>query len=146
MGLEFRLTANTQFLLTKLSLETFCPRHKLIHNPVAKFGLPVLSPLQMLMVPVMRYAFAQQSSRVKYQDKFFFLKNYFSLHLTAGFSVELNATFGEGLGPIQLSSLTCRGTEERLVSCTEAQHPTRCTHAGDVGVVCQGEEEQGERV
>ena len=54
-----------------------------------------------------------------------------------------NAAFGEGLGPIQLNSLNCRGTEGRLVNCTESARPARCTHAEDVGVVCQGEGEKG---
>eukprot|EP00731_Ephydatia_muelleri_P030938 Em0022g452a len=56
---------------------------------------------------------------------------------TRGVSYQPNAPFGEGEDPIHLSSLTCRGTEERLVNCTESAHPAHCTHKLDVGLACQ---------
>ena len=59
-----------------------------------------------------------------------------------GASVRLHAAFGEGLGPIQLGSLSCSGRETSLVNCTKGHIPASCTHADDAGVVCQGEGEE----
>ena len=50
-------------------------------------------------------------------------------------------TFGEGTGPIWLSSVRCRGNEANLTRCMRStSHGTQqyCTHSRDAGVVCSG--------
>ncbi|XP_040977694.1 scavenger receptor cysteine-rich domain-containing group B protein-like [Aquila chrysaetos chrysaetos] len=47
------------------------------------------------------------------------------------------AWFGEGLGPIWLNGLRCRGTEERLVLCRHrGWRPHVCAHEEDASAVC----------
>ncbi|NWZ59998.1 DMBT1 protein, partial [Haliaeetus albicilla] len=49
------------------------------------------------------------------------------------------AWFGEGLGPIWLNGLRCRGTEERLVLCRHrGWRPHVCAHEEDASAVCSG--------
>lgn len=49
------------------------------------------------------------------------------------------ALFGEGLGPIWLNGLRCRGTEERLVLCRHrGWRPHVCAHEEDASAVCSG--------
>ncbi|NXU23255.1 DMBT1 protein, partial [Thalassarche chlororhynchos] len=49
------------------------------------------------------------------------------------------AWFGEGLGPIWLNGLRCRGTEERLALCRHrGWRPHICTHEEDASAVCSG--------
>ena len=50
-----------------------------------------------------------------------------------------NARFGEGLGPIWLDDVACRGTEVSLRSCRHngvGNH--NCEHHEDAGVICYG--------
>ena len=55
-----------------------------------------------------------------------------------------SAAFGEGIGPIWMSGLTCGGTETSLFSCSSTvplgsvQGSTSCMHSNDVAVRCQG--------
>ena len=48
-----------------------------------------------------------------------------------------NSRFGNGMGPILLDNLYCRGNESTLLGCT---HPGlgvhNCNHAQDAGVAC----------
>ena len=51
-----------------------------------------------------------------------------------------NASFGRGLGPVHMTSVSCTGDEEILSDC---EHRTgigaiNCYHARDAGVVCIG--------
>ena len=51
-----------------------------------------------------------------------------------------NARFGEGIGPIWLDNVGCRGTEDSLFSCHHngvGYH--NCVHSEDAGVICRGE-------
>ena len=54
-----------------------------------------------------------------------------------------NARFGQGTGPIALSSLTCVGTETSILDCRRGEIGT-CTHADDASVQCQRECTDGE--
>lgn len=45
------------------------------------------------------------------------------------------AFFGEGLGDIWWSNVTCLGSESSLMNCQWLQQA--CTHQNDAGVVCQ---------
>ena len=50
--------------------------------------------------------------------------------------------FGEGAGPILLSSVNCNGSEHKLTDCQTGNGLIRlnsCDHGDDVGVICQGE-------
>lgn len=53
-----------------------------------------------------------------------------------------NAAFGEGSGPIFLSSLACDGSEASLVECRAFAEIGihSCLHSQDVGVTCIGEQ------
>ena len=49
--------------------------------------------------------------------------------------------FGEGTGPIYLSSLNCHGSEANLLECVTHARATGvhdCSHLNDAGVHCQG--------
>ncbi|XP_009472625.1 PREDICTED: soluble scavenger receptor cysteine-rich domain-containing protein SSC5D [Nipponia nippon] len=49
------------------------------------------------------------------------------------------AWFGEGLGPIWLNGVRCRGTEERLALCRHrGWRPHVCAHEEDASAVCSG--------
>ncbi|NXL39597.1 DMBT1 protein, partial [Glaucidium brasilianum] len=49
------------------------------------------------------------------------------------------AWFGEGMGPIWLNGLRCRGTEERLALCRHrGWRPHVCAHEEDASAVCSG--------
>ncbi|NXC76568.1 DMBT1 protein, partial [Anhinga anhinga] len=51
----------------------------------------------------------------------------------------LGAWFGEGMGPIWLNGLRCRGTEERLALCRHrGWRPHVCAHEEDASAVCSG--------
>ena len=52
-----------------------------------------------------------------------------------------DAKHGEGLGPIWLDDVACRGTEVSLNSCLhngEGNH--NCVHEEDAGVICGGKQ------
>ena len=55
-----------------------------------------------------------------------------------------SAAFGQGIGRIWMSGLTCTGTESSLFSCSSSislgsvEVSTTCTHSNDVAVRCQG--------
>lgn len=44
--------------------------------------------------------------------------------------------YGQGIGPINLVNVACRGTETSLFSCTYDRNTAGCTHAEDAGVRC----------
>ena len=50
------------------------------------------------------------------------------------------AFFGEGAGPVWLSELACRGSEQQLGLCPHRGWKAHiCSHEEDAGVVCAGE-------
>lgn len=53
-----------------------------------------------------------------------------------------NAYFGQGTGPIHLNGVQCKGSESSITECPSAPPggQNQCTHAADVGVVCQGQQ------
>ncbi|XP_051874630.1 deleted in malignant brain tumors 1 protein-like [Pristis pectinata] len=62
-------------------------------------------------------------------------------------SVENNAAFGEGSGPIWLDDVRCRSDDSDLWQCPSSpwdQH--NCNHGEDVGVICSGNNLQMELV
>ena len=67
-----------------------------------------------------------------------YYKSYVYIH-TVGVSVRYNAYYGQGSGPIWLQDVLCKGTEQQLLKCANDYYPigaTRCSHSGDVGVIC----------
>ena len=51
-----------------------------------------------------------------------------------------SSLYGEGSGPVFLSSLGCTGSEDNLLQCPHAVFVgTHCTHARDVGLRCERE-------
>ena len=47
--------------------------------------------------------------------------------------------FGQGTGPIFFTNIGCSGTESSLLECSRSVFDvTSCTHSGDVGVKCEG--------
>ena len=65
-----------------------------------------------------------------------------SLTLILGTIVHPGGVFGEGDGPIFLSSLACDGTERSLLDCHAFAEIGihNCLHSQDVGVTCIGKE------
>ena len=52
-------------------------------------------------------------------------------------TARLNGAFGEGLGPILLDHVSCRGSENRLLECGHRGIGVHsCNHARDAGVEC----------
>ena len=52
-------------------------------------------------------------------------------------SVFYSGYFGQGTGPLLLSSLGCYGTESSLLSCSHSVvGVASCSHSNDAGVVC----------
>ena len=50
-----------------------------------------------------------------------------------------SSVFGPGSGPIFFTDLRCSGTEPSLLDCSKNVFGvTSCTHAGDVGLKCEG--------
>ena len=50
----------------------------------------------------------------------------------------VTSTFGQGSGPVFLTNLGCRGSENSLLSCSKMVFVgTYCTHGRDVGVKCE---------
>ncbi|XP_065818076.1 deleted in malignant brain tumors 1 protein-like [Labrus bergylta] len=62
-------------------------------------------------------------------------------------SALLNATFGQGSGPIWLDDVGCSGNE---ISITECRHPGlgvhNCNHVEDASVICEGQPESNSTV
>ena len=52
-------------------------------------------------------------------------------------SVYGRAHFGEGIGPILMSDVECRGSESRLLDCLNSEITADKSHAEDIGVHCQ---------
>lgn len=48
----------------------------------------------------------------------------------------LYAAYGQGKGPIFMDSVSCRGTEQRLIDCFYSPFTFYDSHAEDAGVVC----------
>lgn len=50
------------------------------------------------------------------------------------------AAYGQGLGPIHLDNVFCRGTESRLVDCLHNPWGSHnCGHEEDAGIMCDSE-------
>ena len=50
-----------------------------------------------------------------------------------------SAHYGQGIGPIWLSRLSCFGNESNLTDCNQLSVGTKnCTHSDDASVVCSG--------
>ena len=59
--------------------------------------------------------------------------------ITTGAKARYAAFFGKGFGPIYLSNLQCRGSEQSLVECNRNVYSVRnCGHYKDAGVECDG--------
>ena len=69
---------------------------------------------------------------------------YLTCTILAASAFLANAAFGEGIGPIWMSDLTCGTTELSLFDCSSStplgsvENTTMCRHANDVAVRCQG--------
>ena len=50
------------------------------------------------------------------------------------------ASFGQGSGPILLSSITCSGNEPSITNCAHLglNITSSCSHSEDAGVICSG--------
>ena len=55
----------------------------------------------------------------------------------AGVSVYGRAHFGEGIGPILMNDVACRGSESRLLDCLHSEVTADKSHTEDAGVHCQ---------
>lgn len=71
----------------------------------------------------------------KLTDKWLFLKLCLSLHIDA--TAYSSAYFGQGIIPILMTSVSCSGTESRLVDCSYSSSTSDCAHYEDAGVRCQ---------
>lgn len=58
--------------------------------------------------------------------------------ISSGAIVRVNATFGQGFGPILLDNLQCTGLENQLFDCSHGgiEVVGGCTHSLDAGVTC----------
>ena len=49
-----------------------------------------------------------------------------------------SSQFGEGMGPVYLSDLSCTGTEQTLLECSHQVFVgSYCSHVRDVGLRCE---------
>ena len=48
----------------------------------------------------------------------------------------LFAAYGQGSGPIHLDTVSCSGTEERLIDCSYDSDTREDSHSEDAGVFC----------
>ena len=61
------------------------------------------------------------------------------LFLLVGAEARLQASFGQGSGPILLDDVRCNGTELLLTNCRNLGFGVHdCAHSQDAGVVCMG--------
>ena len=56
----------------------------------------------------------------------------------AGTMAFRHARFGQGVGPIFLDQLVCRGDEQRILDCDSYLGVHMCDHTQDAGVKCIG--------
>ena len=69
--------------------------------------------------------------------------NFLLTFTCAGLTIYTSSTFGQGTGPIFFTNIGCSGTESRLLQCSRSVFGvTSCTHSRDVGVKCEGNEQQ----
>ncbi|CAK6963040.1 galectin-3-binding protein A-like isoform X2 [Scomber scombrus] len=62
------------------------------------------------------------------------------LHFPGAKSVVEGKEYGQASGPIWLDDITCKGTENRLITCGfKSWGVTDCTHKEDVGVICDSD-------
>ena len=72
---------------------------------------------------------------IQYTSKMLF----FPLFFSSGAEARIQATFGQGRGPIFLDNVGCNGTELLLTNCTNLGVGVHnCAHFEDAGVVCAG--------
>ena len=58
-----------------------------------------------------------------------------TLSLFAGAVPLRSAHFGPGTGPIHIGSVSCDGSEQRIVDC-QLRYENGCVHSEDAGVTC----------
>ena len=59
--------------------------------------------------------------------------------ITGSVAYRTASQFGQGTGPILMSSVGCSGQESKLLECSYQPFPySSCTHYYDAGVKCEG--------
>ena len=72
------------------------------------------------------------------QNMYTFVGNIVLLCLPTGALAFSNAEFGRGIGPIQLESVDCSGSESNLIDCSHTSFISCSYYSGGAGVRCQG--------
>ena len=65
----------------------------------------------------------------------YIISYFFSLSGTLAFR---GASFGQGVGPIFLDQVACRGDEQRVLDCNSFLGVHMCDHTQDAGIRCIG--------